>query len=200
MLKENGTVEEVTLCGKCEEQERLHYDYYCREHRNEYQKEWGKKNRDKTNKYTIKRLLPYTGKYVYIIDHKLTGEVVGVGRTTNIKRRAEQHFHSTWGTWFSNNVTKYDLDRQDFEMFVLDLSDYDIMVDDLLLLEKDMVINFENRQGKPLWNKDFRGHKLNSKEIERLEELHSFIDINDFEPLDVVLDRKKARHQGNDED
>ena len=172
---------QIKVCSKGCNNVALSYHTYCKDCYNEYQKVYQLKARKKDN--TI-----YGGKYIYWIVDKVTLEPVYIGSTLNFKARAKKHFHSL-ETCFAKHCIVNNIDRNDYKMIVLDLSDYEIIdTYDLMSIEHDMIYIYREQ----LCNDRFRT-PLNAIERETLERVYAGIDIHHLKwwEFEDLIQRKK---------
>lgn len=118
----------------------------------------------------------FLGSYIYFIFDKYTRNIVYIGQTQNIVARHNEHYHSfnSTSSSFHSWTIEQNKDKQNYEMEVLDLTNYEQLdFDDRLLIEK--VLQFHHSE--TIINKRIP-NKLNAYEIERMEQIHLLIDFN----------------------
>lgn len=167
--------EDKILCSKCKNEVALPYHAYCKSCKSKYDKEYAKK---------------FNGTYLYQIIHKDTKETIYIGSVCkSIFRRWNQHFNSKKNTPFAKWCYYNRINKGNYEMIVLDLSEYDtIDVEEILSLEHELVY----RNKDIVINKDFK-LPLTIFEIDTLERVYAEIDIHhlQWEPYQEVIERKK---------
>ena len=172
-------LEDKLLCSKCGENVALPYHRYCKDCKASYDKEYAKQ---------------YFGTYLYQIVHKKTGELIYIGSVCkSIYRRWHQHFNSKKNTPFAKWCYYNRINKRDYEMIVLDLSDYDMVdIEQVLALEHEMV--YRNRD--IVINKDYK-QPLTPFEIDTLEQLYAEVDIHhiQWQPYEDVILHKKNTYQ-----
>lgn len=123
-----------------------------------------------------KRLAQFRGSYIYYIKDKRTQQIVYVGQTDNFVRRYDAHFNepSREGSSFNMFCIENGEDKCNYEMQVLDLGKYDVIdLDDRLIIENAMMLyHLETIVNKR------KPHEMVAYEMERYEQLMSFIDFN----------------------
>lgn len=118
----------------------------------------------------------FTGSYVYYIKDKRTQQVVYIGQTDNFVRRYRSHFNEPKRENSSFNMfcKVNEEDKTNFEMVVLDLSEYDTLdEDDRRILEKALIMYHADT----VVNK-YKRSSLNSYEMERYEYIVSIVDFD----------------------
>lgn len=118
----------------------------------------------------------FFGSYIYYIFNKHTQNIVYIGQTQNIVSRYNEHFHSfnSTSSSFHSWTVEQDKDKQNYEMEVLDLTEYEQLdFDDRLLIEK--VLQYHHSE--TIINKRIP-KKLNAYELERMEQIHLLLDFN----------------------
>lgn len=123
-----------------------------------------------------KRLAQFTGSYIYYIKDKRTQQIIYVGQTDNFVRRYDAHFNepSRESSSFNMFCIENGENKRNYEMQVLDLDKYDVIdLDDRLIIENAMMLYHLDT----IVNKR-KPHEMVGYEMERYEQLMSFIDFN----------------------
>jgi hypothetical protein len=149
-----------------------------KDNRNEYMRNYYDKNKDKYKGYVFKYFRSFRGKFLYLWEVLSQGKIYYAGSTKCIKQRYNNHYYTKYGTDFAEYITDNKISKDDLRCYALDLSRYDIDDDDLRLLERYMIQTL--KANNPLINEAMSKTKLYPKEQERLEELLSEININNF--------------------
>lgn len=127
----------------------------------------------------------FDGSFVYLIRDKRTQGIAYVGQTGNFMKRYGKHFYDKKSdSGFSNWCEENGEDKSNFEMVILDLSDYEeIDLEDRLILEKMLILYHEHT----IVNKRIPGN-LDLYEKERFEQISNIIDFEFRSYLSVKLD------------
>ena len=147
--------------------------------------------------YQKKYIDQFLGSYIYFIVHILTKEIKYIGQTSNIVARYNEHFHSyiNASSSFHDWIVANNLDKQDYEVEVLDLTAQEQLdFDDRLTIEK--VLQYHHKES--IINKRVP-EKLNAYEIERMEQIHSLIDF-DFKSYRELKTEKLASKKSSNID
>ena len=183
------------LCTSCFKEQQSEYRKKHYEQIKEYAKT--QKNIEKQKEYRKIRKQLYDGVYLYTIVNKSTQKILYVGQSTNIYKRYDKHFNSSRGTAFAKYRSKNKLDKQLFEMYVLDITPYkDILkTGDLDLLEHYAIaINMDRQRQKNdivLLNDQLLEFDFTESEINRIKALHKSINMKKVKPYADVIEAKK---------
>ena len=127
------------LCSKCNKNIKLKYHAWCRDCFNTYQKDYKRELKDKTMLMC---------KVIYIIKNICTDKIVYTGKTDCIPQRYYAHFHTKTNTAFARLISSTGQNINNYKMFVLDLSPFNLNGDEHTAIEhlnnfnnKDTVIN-----------------------------------------------------------
>lgn len=143
--------------------------------------------------YSIKYNKKFDGSFVYYIIERRTQAIVYIGETSNIVTRYSNHMSegdrvstSAFHNWCREN----NRDKSDFEMVVLDLSEYDtldyddrrIMEKSLQLVHRETLIAGKNRT------------QLNVYEAERFEYMSGVVDFDFKSYTQIKVERHKKQN------